>query len=225
MSLLEQIAPNLTGVLRRDAWWMGWNLLLAWIPVGLAWMLFRGRTLSRSPLWWSGLVLFALFLPNAPYVVTDLVHLRNDIVQSDQGGPVVTAVLPVYAVLVGSGFLAYYLALGAALRHLARIGLGAYQGRVAVAAHALCAVGIFLGRWARLNSWEPVVAPQAALERIVLHLTWNWAPILIIGTFMVTWICHFLTRAIAEAVQKAALSGARRLHRVLASYGGRFTTG
>ncbi|WP_207945234.1 DUF1361 domain-containing protein [Actinomadura rubrisoli] len=209
------MAPNLTGVLRRDAWWMGWNTLLAWIPVLLAWTLFRGRAVSRSPFWWAGLVLFALFLPNAPYVVTDLVHLRSDILLSTQDGPVVTAVLPVYALLIGSGFLAYYLALGAALRHLGRIGLGAWQGRAAVAAHALCAIGIFLGRWARLNSWEPVVAPQAALERVFVHLTWQWAPALILGTFAVTWVGHFMTRAVAEAFRDAALKSARRLHGVL----------
>lgn len=211
MGILEQVAPNLVDVVRRDIWWMGWNTLLAWIPVPLAWALFRGRRLSRSPFWWAGLVLFVLFLPNAPYVVTDLVHLRGDIVSADQDGPVVTAVLPVYALLIGSGFLAYYLALGAALRHLSRLGLAAWQGRVTIAAHAICAVGIFLGRWARLNSWEPVVDPHAALERIVVHLTWTWAPVLIVGTFLVTWTCHFMTKAIAEASFDATAKSARRL--------------
>lgn len=217
MGLLEQVAPNLIDVLRRDAWWMGWNTLLAWIPVVLAWVLFRGRHLSRSPFWWAGLVLFVLFLPNAPYVVTDLVHLRRDIVLANHGGPVVTAILPVYAVFIGSGFLAYHLALGAALRHLSRIGLGAWRGRVTVAAHALCAIGVFLGRWARLNSWEPVVEPHATLERIVVHLTWTWAPVLIIGTFLVTWVCHFMTKAIAEASFSATLKTARRLRSALPS--------
>ncbi|GAA4237578.1 DUF1361 domain-containing protein [Actinomadura meridiana] len=217
MGVLEQVAPNLVDVLRRDMWWMGWNTLLAWIPVALAWALFRGRQLSRSPFWWGGLVLFVLFLPNAPYVVTDLVHLRTDIVAADKGGPVVTAILPVYALLIGSGFLAYYLALGAALRHLARVGLGAWQGRVTIAAHALCSVGIFLGRWARLNSWEPVVDPHAAAERIVVQLTWTWAPVLILGTFAVTWLCHFMTRAIAEASFDATVRSVRRLHATVTS--------
>lgn len=217
MGLLEQVAPNLVDVLRRDAWWMGWNTLLAWIPVALAWVLFRGPRLSRSPFWWGGLVIFVLFLPNAPYVVTDLIHLRGDMVAADRGGPVVTAVLPVYALLIASGFLAYYLALGAALRHLARVGLGAWSGRAALAAHALCAVGIFLGRWARLNSWEPVVDPHAALERVVGHLTWTWAPVLITATFLVTWTCHFMTKAIAEASFDATLRTARRLHGAITS--------
>jgi uncharacterized membrane protein len=178
MGLLEEIAPNLVDLLRRNIWWMGWNTLLAWIPMVLAWGLFRGggRGVSRSPLWWAGVVLFVLFLPNAPYVVTDLGHLRTDLALANRGGPAVTAVLPVYLLLIGSGFLSYYLALERVRGYLGRVGLEAWQLRVTVGLHALCAVGIFLGRWARLNSWEPVVDPQGALERIVLQLTWNWAP-------------------------------------------------
>ncbi|MFD0688990.1 DUF1361 domain-containing protein [Actinomadura fibrosa] len=214
MGLLDQVAPNLADLLRRDAWWMGWNTLLAWVPVGLALLLFRGSgpaRVSRSPFWWAGLVLFALFLPNAPYVVTDLIHLRWDIMMATKDGPVVSAVLPVYAVLVGSGLLAYHLSLSAALRHLDRLGLGAWRGRAAVTAHALCAVGIFLGRWARLNSWEPVVDPHATLERIWANLTWSWAPALILATFLVTWTGHFVTRAVADAFRDAAVRSARRL--------------
>jgi len=220
MGLLDQVAPNLADLIRRDAWWMGWNTLLAWVPVGLALLLFRGdgpRRVSRSPVWWAGAALFALFLPNAPYVVTDLIHLRSDILLSDEGGPVVTAVLPVYALLVGSGLLAYHLALSAMLRHLGRLGLGAWQGRVTLATHALCAVGIFLGRWARLNSWEPVVAPHTALERIVAHLTWGWAPALILATFLVIWTGHFVTKAVAEASLDAAVRSAHRLRTALTS--------
>ncbi|GAA2431456.1 DUF1361 domain-containing protein [Actinomadura vinacea] len=215
MGLLEQMAPNLGGVVRRDAWWMGWNTLLAWVPVALAWGLFRGgadRSVSRSPLWWAGLVLFVLFLPNAPYVVTDLFHLPYALWPEGRDGPVVTAVLPVYAAFIGSGLLAYYLALAGVRRYLGLIGLGAWQGRVTVAAHALCAIGIFLGRSAHLNSWELVIDPLGTFEGIVLHLTWRWAPALILATFLVTWTGHFMAKAITEAVRDATLQGALRLH-------------
>src|SRR5262245_2969471 len=92
MDLVEPLPRNLGGVVGRNAWWMGWNTLLAWVPVVLAWGLFRGgadRSVSRSPLWWAGLVLFVLFLPNAPYVVTDLFHLPYDLWPADHEGPAV----------------------------------------------------------------------------------------------------------------------------------------
>ncbi|WP_018500861.1 DUF1361 domain-containing protein [Parafrankia discariae] len=214
MGVLEVVAPSLTVVVRGNARWMMWNTLLAWVPVVLACGLFRGgadRRPLRPPLWWAGFVLFALFLPNAPYVVTDLVHLRDDVLLAGGDGAVVTVVLPVYAMFIGSGFLAYYLALAGLRRYLGHIGRAQWRGRVTVAAHALCAVGIFLGRWARLNSWEPVVNPHSAFERTVLQLSWNWAPMLILATFLVVWIGHFVTGAVVGAAWDAALRGARRL--------------
>lgn len=208
MGLLEAVAPNLADVVRSNVAWMGWNTVLAWIPVGLALVLFRVRwsdgdqereSSYGSLVWWAGVVLFVLFLPNAPYVATDLIHLRDDVELVGRDGPVVTAVLPVYAVFIGSGFLAYYLSLAELSRYLTRIGLGRWRPTVVLGAHALCAVGVFLGRWARLNSWEPVVEPQGTLDRVVLILSWPWAPVLIFATFVVTALGHFVTKAIVEA--------------------------
>jgi hypothetical protein len=65
--------------------------------------------------------------------------------------------------------------------------------------------------------WEPVVDPHATIERIVVQLTWTWAPVLIVGTFLVTWVCHFMAKAIAEASFDATLRNARRLHATLTS--------
>src|ERR1700751_980768 len=57
---------------------MAWNLFLAWIPlllaIAAATSLRLGSRISAAPL----LLLWLLFFPNAPYVVTDFVHL-NDI--------------------------------------------------------------------------------------------------------------------------------------------------
>ncbi|MCM6776909.1 DUF1361 domain-containing protein [Nocardia sp. CDC159] len=201
MDVVDVVTPSLVGLLRRNLFWMAWNTLLAWIPVGLALLLFRtrrGERLPWSPLWWGGLVLFVLFLPNAPYVVTDLVHLRYD-VHFVADGPVVTTVLPLYAALIGSGFLAYHLALAELGRFLARIGRGHWRLPVTIALHLSCAVGIFLGRWVRLNSWEPVVQPLGTVERIMLSLTWSWAPLAIAVLFVVTALGHFVTKAVVEA--------------------------
>lgn len=225
MGVFDHVAPNLADVVRHDIWWMTWNTLLAWAPVVLALVLFRVRwpvfggddapaaryATYGSPLWWVGLVLFVLFLPNAPYVATDLVHLRSDVELVGSDGPVVTAVLPVYAVFIGSGFLAYYLSLAELGRYLERVGLGRWRGVATMGAHALCAVGVFLGRWARLNSWEPVVEPRGAFERVVFLLSWSWAPVLILATFLVTAAGHFVTKAVVEAAWVSVRRGARWL--------------
>ena len=53
-----------------------WNLILAWIPLLLALFVYdryrRGSPLARLA---PALALWLLFLPNAPYIVTDFVHL------------------------------------------------------------------------------------------------------------------------------------------------------
>jgi uncharacterized membrane protein len=214
MRLLEHVAPNLTEVLRRDVWWMTWNSLLAWTPVALSLGLFRGdHRRNRSLLWWTGAALFVLFLPNAPYVVTDLIHLGDDVRLMPGDWPVVTAVLPVYAVFIGSGFVAYYLALAQVGRYLDRSGLGSWRGATTVGLHAVCAVGVYLGRHARLNSWEPVVEPHGTLDRVVLTLSWRWAPFFIGATFAVTWAGHFVTKSVAEAAQRSLWQAAAAILR------------
>ena len=55
-----------------------WNLFLAWIPFALALAVYDGfrRGASRTLLLTGG-ALWLLFFPNAPYIVTDLKHLRT----------------------------------------------------------------------------------------------------------------------------------------------------
>ena len=53
---------------------LGWNLLLAGIPYGLA-----GFLSARFAGWKNWLLIMAwlLFLPNAPYIITDFLHLKH----------------------------------------------------------------------------------------------------------------------------------------------------
>jgi uncharacterized membrane protein len=71
------------------------------------------------------------------------------------------------------------------------------------------AVGIFLGRWSRLNSWEPVVNPRDAVERVLLALSWSDAPLLVAAVFVVTAVGHFVTRAVVETAWAEVLGRLR----------------
>jgi uncharacterized membrane protein len=194
-----------------NARWMGWNLFLAAIPAGLAVAVFRHRG-ERGPAWWAGLVLFALFLPNAPYLVTDLVHLRGDVVRASSDVAVVTGVVPVYAAVIGLGMLAYTFSLIELGRFLDRTGLAAQRLAIELGVHLLAAVGVVLGRFARLNSWEPVTEPHGTLERIVLTLSARWAVPAVAAMFVVCWVGHAAVRAVVDA--------AARTLRSLAALGG-----
>ena len=146
-------------VLVGNVWWMGWNLVLALVPLGLSRYLFGRRPRPRWLLWTGGVV-FVAFLPNAPYVLTDILHVPTDMAQTNDDPWLAAAVLAQYAVLLGVGFLAYVLSLVRFERWLAGRGLSprAVLG-IDLALHALCAVGILLGRVFRFNSWDVVTDP------------------------------------------------------------------
>src|SRR4051794_29157364 len=56
-----------------------WNLFLAWLPLVFALGVCRQYQIGKGRGWKLGALtaLWLLFLPNAPYIFTDLVHLNN----------------------------------------------------------------------------------------------------------------------------------------------------
>lgn len=132
-----------------------WNLILAWVPVLLALALLactrRGR--PRRELIALGCV-WLLFLPNAPYVMTDFVHLGYD--------------HRVFDSLIFGSFGATGLALGLVslviVQGVVTQARGALAGwTVAAASLVASSVGIYLGRVQRLNSWDALTQPRRIL--------------------------------------------------------------
>jgi uncharacterized membrane protein len=200
MGHAQSLLGPLAEVVVRNRFWMLWNLILAGVPLVLAVPLFRHQG-RRGVGWWLGLGLLVLFLPNAPYVVTDLVHLRGDVLAAGTDGAVVGGVLPAYAAFVAAGFVIYALVLREAGRFLEAEGLGRWRPGIEVAVHLVCAVGVVLGRVARLNSWEPVTEPHTTVERVASTLTWSLAPLAVAVLFVVIWAGHAVVRSAGRAVE------------------------
>jgi uncharacterized membrane protein len=140
---------------------IAWNLLLAWIPFALALVVYdRVRSGVTTPALAAAGVLWLLFLPNAPYIVTDLKHVGN-------GGPV-----PVlYDVMLLSAAAWTGLLLGLASLYLmhsvARSLVGAATGwALVLGVLALSSFGIYLGRVQRWNSWDVFVRPGRLLDAL-----------------------------------------------------------
>jgi uncharacterized membrane protein len=152
---------------RLQGYWMGWNLLLAVLPGlgAIALYKWRGR---RGILWWAGVVGVGLMLPNAPYVITDIIHLPPTLHYAPSRAAVVAGLLPLFVILIGGGVLSYVLTLRLLRLDLRRRG---WSVRRRIAAEAMvdvaCAVGVALGRIPRLNSWD-VVHPGAILHGLVV---------------------------------------------------------
>jgi uncharacterized membrane protein len=155
-------------ILGAHARWMAWNLTLALIPLVLALALFRpGR--RRGLGWWAGVVAFVGFLPNAPYVLTDVIHLVADVRHLHHPSALVYGVLPLYGVFFAAGFACYVVALGRLRRYLREEGRPGLVWPSESGLHALAAVGVFLGRFDRLNSWDLLQRPRAVVSAL-LHL-------------------------------------------------------
>lgn len=149
-----------------NAGWMGWNLFLAMVPLGLARFLFGNRPRPRWLLV-SGGVAFVAFLPNAPYVLTDALHLPHELAGTDGDHWLAGALLAQYLCLFAVGFVAYVLSLVRLERWLGEHGVSPRTVlAVDLSLHALCAVGIVLGRVFRFNSWDLVANPGGLLDPV-----------------------------------------------------------
>ena len=131
-----------------------WNLLLAWIPLGLALLLYDRHVRRAGLATLAGLgLLWLLFFPNAPYILTDFKHLAGSTGEKFLFDAVLTATAASTGLLLG--FVSLYL-----LHAIVRRGVGVGWGWVFVFfALGLGSFGVYLGRVLRWNSWDVFVRP------------------------------------------------------------------
>jgi uncharacterized membrane protein len=185
-----------------NADFMAWNLTLALVPVVIGAVLFRRR--RTSPLWWLGLAAFLAFLPNAPYVLSDVIHLVDDVRATRSDTVVIAGILPQYAAFFLAGLLAYVVALGELTHWL--VGRGWDRLRilaVELAVHAACAVGVYLGRVPRFNSWDLVTRPDAVATTAADHLSDRYPLALVLATFVVLLVSSVVLRALLDDAREA----------------------
>lgn len=168
LDLVDRYVELVRGLALGSGPWMVFNATLATIPAVLAVVLFHRPRPGASMARFAGVGLFLLFLPNAPYVITDLIHLRSML--DGNPGTRVSDMVPagVLALLVLWGVGCYAVALIEVDRALARAPRLA-RHRVAVRAviHLACGFGVVLGRIPRLHSWHVVTRPHATVDGIV----------------------------------------------------------
>ena len=150
-------------------WFLLWNLVLAWVPFVFAAIAF-GLAARRRAALWVFVVLAALvwlaFFPNAPYILTDFLHLGSmgDIVPGW------------YDVLMLYWFAWTGLMLGVVslylMHEIVARGVGTVAGWVFVVVVAgLGSVGIYLGRFLRWNSWDVVRRPGPLANELLGRVT------------------------------------------------------
>ena len=139
-----------------------WNLFLAWIPPVLAALIYRIAILRRDPARWivvPAALVWLLFFPNAPYIVTDFVHL----------GQFHDNVPGWFDVMLVAWYAWTGLLLGVVSLRLMQEIVARAKGNTAgwlfvVLVTAAGSVGIYLGRFLRWNSWNLFRAPLALAD-------------------------------------------------------------
>ncbi|MFB8787480.1 MAG: DUF1361 domain-containing protein [Potamolinea sp.] len=182
--------------LRQHSGWIIWNLFLAFIPLALSIWLFRSSSRSRSILWWVGFLVFIAFLPNAPYLLTDIIHLIQAIRDDYSVWVITLAILPPHLIAILAGFEAYVISLINLGYYLQREGVGRLVIWAELMTHALCAIGIYLGRFPRLNSWDFVTQPDAVARTVMDNFT-SKRPILVMAiTFLILTVLYWLMKQV-----------------------------
>jgi uncharacterized membrane protein len=141
-----------------------WNLILAWVPFVLALGAYasarRGNGVATTVLG----VLWLLFFPNAPYLLSDFIHLHE------------SRATPLwYDALMLAAFAWTGLLLGFASLDLMQMIWRQRAGTLVswigvVASLALGSLGVYLGRFLRFNSWDALVRPRAIAHVIGTEL-------------------------------------------------------
>lgn len=175
--------------------WLFWNLFLAVLPVFFAFgvqMIPKWNIVSifLSSLW-------ILFLPNACYMVTDLIYLNSSSFIGPDGSYLQHLYAWIELFYIASGvFLA--MVCGLFSTHLMTQKL---QFKTSIShmiwlmiISLLCGYGVYIGRFLRLNSWD-VLHPRSLL----LKLFENMNSFTLLFTIM-TAVFYFIAALIFEAM-------------------------
>jgi uncharacterized membrane protein len=168
---------------------MLWNLFLAFIPLFFSVWLFRLSN-KQSLVWYTIAIAFILFLPNAPYVLTDIIHLITFIRQDHSVWLVTLVLIPQYLIFIFAGFEAYVISLINLGYYCRQLGWGKYLLGIELATHALSAFGVYLGRFQRFNSWDLMTNPHYLADSILNNLTSRFPIFVTFVTFVVLTILY-----------------------------------
>jgi uncharacterized membrane protein len=198
--LVEQTLEQAVAVIQPN-FHMGLDLCLALIPFLLALLLFRSIKLPGL-LWWPLFAVFVLFLPNAPYVLTDVIHFVSKVRVSPP--------LPIWAMsILLFEYILYFLfgmqcfTLSIMLWDsvLKRRGLAWLILPMELLLIAASSFAIYLGRIDRLNSWDVVTDPKGLLDHALRDATMPKPLELTVIFFLAVLVIHYLLKGMNSFVQ------------------------
>lgn len=134
-----------------------WNLFLSWIPLGISIIMSYIHTkainkIRRVQLLSLG-VIWLLFYPNAPYMLTDYIHLKNS------HSLLTWFDLAMYSTFILTSLLVGFISLYLINRIVLKLTNKIIGWSFVVCVLFLSSYGIYLGRFIRWNSWDIILNP------------------------------------------------------------------
>lgn len=190
-----------------------WNLFLAWIPYLLS-LLIRKTTAGGAPtrghrigLAVLGLA-WLLFYPNAPYILTDFIHIIRGPSRVPPDHPLLTEnALLWYDIILNASFafIGHFIGLCSMVllhRTIRKLYRNAWAWVLVVLASVLGGYGIYLGRFERLNSWDAVRVPLLTLRVGLLNLFNLKAVLFSLAFALFIFLTYLIVYAFRESSQE-----------------------
>ena len=146
----------------RSYLFLGWNLFLAWIPFWLSNLVLfmHGRGVRNWIILFPAMA-WLLFLPNCPYILTDLFHLHTN--------PKVPLWFDLL-MLVSAAWTGLLLGLISMInihRWLREVVPGFVSWFLMTGTAFAAGFGVYLGRYERWNSWDVLAQPKPLFNDIL----------------------------------------------------------
>jgi len=135
------------------------HLFLAVIPYAISeWM--QEKSLTKFKVF-LGTSIWLLFLPNSPYMITDIAHLHNS------KSTMIWYDLFMIFCFAGTGLLLAIISMHSVYEIIKKHWTLKIANLFIIVSSFLCGFGIYLGRFLRLNSWYVFTKPLQTLNECV----------------------------------------------------------
>ena len=171
------------------------DMIFAFIPLLLSFYLFRFKAKYNSFGWLSVFTIFLIFLPNAPYALTDYIHLVADFREYSDKIFVIVFLLPLYIIFMFACMESYIVSLIMFARFLKFKGKEKLVLPMELILHFVSALGIYLGRFERMYSWDALLGLDLIVD--ILNVLFDIKALsILIGIFVFITLIYYLMKSV-----------------------------
>ena len=136
------------------------NLILAFIPFVVSEIMLKFDFKEKKWLFWTFTAFWLLFFPNAPYILTDLFHLKPKV-----GAPFWYDLMLLMSYAL-NGFFLGFLSLRTIEKLITHLYGKIFANVLTFVTLIACSVGVYVGRYLRWNSWDVFTKPSSLLAEL-----------------------------------------------------------